>query len=44
MGNFTSTDMITTISTLELILHKHGLIDTVGEGVEAASKELDKIV
>jgi len=42
MGNFTATDMITTISTLELVLHRHGLIDNIGEGVEAAYKELEK--
>jgi aspartate aminotransferase-like enzyme len=43
MGNFTSTDMITTISILELVLHRHGIIDNIGEGVKAASMELDKI-
>jgi aspartate aminotransferase-like enzyme len=43
MGNFTATDMVTTISVLELVLAKHGLVDNIGAGVEAASKELDKI-
>ncbi len=43
MGNFTATDMVTTISTLELVLAKHGLVDRIGTGVEAASRELDKI-
>ncbi len=43
MGNFTATDMVTTISVLELVLSKHGLADNIGAGVEAASKELDKI-
>lgn len=43
MGNFSATDMITTLSTLELVLRDHGVIDTLGAGVEAASKELDRI-
>jgi len=44
MGNFTATDMITTISILELVLHRHGIIDNIGEGVKAAHRELEKKV
>jgi aspartate aminotransferase-like enzyme len=43
MGNFTPTDMIITISTLELVLHQYGIVESIGAGVEAASRELDKI-
>jgi aspartate aminotransferase-like enzyme len=43
MGNFTPIDMITTITALELVLKNHGIIDSVGSGVEAAKIELDKI-
>lgn len=43
MGNFTATDMINTLSNLELVLKKHGIIKHIGAGVEAACKELDKI-
>jgi aspartate aminotransferase-like enzyme len=43
MGNFTPIDMITTITALELVLKNHGIIDSVGAGVETAKIELDKI-
>ena len=43
MGNFAPIDIITTITALELVLKKYGIIDSVGAGVEAAKMELDKI-
>lgn len=43
MGNFTARDMLTTIGTLELVLRDLGVVDTLGEGVEAAQAVLEKI-
>jgi aspartate aminotransferase-like enzyme len=43
MGNFAPIDIIITITALELVLKKRGIINSVGAGVEAAKMELDKI-
>jgi len=43
MGNFTARDMLTTIGTLELVLKDIGVIDRLGEGVEAAQAVLEKL-
>jgi aspartate aminotransferase-like enzyme len=41
MGICTSSDILTTIQTLELVLMKAGLISELGAGVEAANRVID---
>ena len=40
MGNVSKLDILSTIQTLEIVLHKHGVVKKIGHGVEAASNVL----
>lgn len=42
MGNVTGRDVLSTIQQLEIVLNKHGYIDRLGAGVEAANRVLDR--
>jgi len=41
MGVCTEADVLRTIQTLELVLEKEGVIDSIGTGIEAASKAIE---
>lgn len=43
MGIVSGRDVLSTIQELELVLYKRGYIDSLGAGVEAASKVIDKL-
>jgi aspartate aminotransferase-like enzyme len=43
MGNVTARDVLSTIQQLEIVLHKHGYIDSVGAGTEAATRVIDRL-
>jgi aspartate aminotransferase-like enzyme len=40
MGNVSKLDILSTIQALEIVLHKHGVVKKIGQGVEAASNIL----
>ncbi len=44
MGNINANNLLTTLQSLETVLHKHGHIKDFGAGVEAASDVLDKVL
>jgi aspartate aminotransferase-like enzyme len=43
MGNVTARDVLSTIQQLEIVLNKHGYIDSVGAGTEAATRVIDRL-
>ena len=42
MGNVIGRDVLSTIQQLEIVLNKHGYIDNLGAGVEAATRVIDR--
>lgn len=42
MGNVTGRDVLSTIQQLEIVLNKRGYIDSLGAGIEAATRALDR--
>lgn len=42
MGNVTSRDVLSTIQQLEIVLNKRGYIDSLGAGIEAAIRVIDR--
>jgi len=42
MGNVTARDLLSTIQQLEIVLNKRGYIDSLGAGIEAATRVIDR--